>query len=145
MLVQNSTCWSSRIAEVLKVTDDSMSGFPRVWRKNDGTPNAASVPQEDVTKGAPTTKHLGSYPSDKHTVVGPVPQIAPLSHVYGSGHAGGRCGQQPWSAERSAGRRVLASPSLRGSASCWCHIEHRCMWQPACHLCSTMAAMLRYT
>ena len=58
--------------EVLKVTDDSLSAFPRVWRKNYGARNAASVPQEDITKGAPTTTHLGAYPSDKHIVVGPL-------------------------------------------------------------------------
>mmetsp|Transcript_1929 Transcript_1929/g.5736 ORF Transcript_1929/g.5736 Transcript_1929/m.5736 type:complete len:411 (+) Transcript_1929:155-1387(+) len=57
--------------EVLKVTDDSMTAFPRVWRKDDApatSPNAAVLPSEDVDKPAPTTKKLASYPSHKFQI-----------------------------------------------------------------------------
>lgn len=55
-------------SEVLKVTDDSMTAFPRVWRKDEDmatSPNAAVLPREDIDKPAPTTKKLASYPSHK--------------------------------------------------------------------------------
>ena len=51
------------------MADDSLSSFPRAWRKADAAPNAAVLPEEDVTKAAPTTKKLGLYPSGKHVVV----------------------------------------------------------------------------
>lgn len=56
------------------MTDDSMTAFPRVWRKDDApatSPNAAVLPSEDVDKPAPTTKKLASYPSHKFQIVRP--------------------------------------------------------------------------
>jgi hypothetical protein len=54
--------------ELLKTTDDSLSAFPRVWRKDDAAPNSALLPEEDITKSAPTTKKLGTYPSQQYLV-----------------------------------------------------------------------------
>lgn len=58
--------------EVLKLTDDSVTAFPRVWRKDHNiatSPNAAMLPEEDMAKPAPTTKKLSSYPSHKYQLV----------------------------------------------------------------------------
>lgn len=57
------------------MTDDSLSAFPRVWRKNDAAPNAALLPEEDITKSAPTTKKLGAYPSQEYLVVRCCPSL----------------------------------------------------------------------
>ena len=60
---------------MLKVTDDSMTAFPRVWRKDEDiatSPNAAVLPDEDMNKPAPTTKKLASYPSHKFQLVPPL-------------------------------------------------------------------------
>ncbi len=54
------------------MTDDSMTAFPRVWRKDEDmatSPNAAVLPREDIDKPAPTTKKLASYPSHKFQMV----------------------------------------------------------------------------
>lgn len=55
-------------AEVLKVTDDSLSAFPRVWRKADDG-NTATLPEEDIVKAAPTSKSVGAHPSKKFVLV----------------------------------------------------------------------------
>ena len=62
-------CYTPVRAEVLKVTDDSLSAFPRVWRQADAAPNSAQLAQEDIVKAAPTSKKLGAYPSERITSV----------------------------------------------------------------------------
>ena len=66
---------------MLKTADDSLSAFPRVWRKNDEAANAALLPEEDLTKSPPTTKKLGLYPSHQILVVRvPMPIIICIGH-----------------------------------------------------------------
>jgi hypothetical protein len=56
-------------AEILKVTDDSLSAFPRVWRKAEEQGIGATLPEEDITKAAPTSKGLAAHPSKKFVLV----------------------------------------------------------------------------
>ena len=56
-------------AEILKTTDDSLSAFPRVWRKAEEHGVGAVLPEEDITKAAPTSKHLAAHPSRKFVLV----------------------------------------------------------------------------
>lgn len=50
------------------MTDDSMTAFPRVWRKADDG-GAAMLPEEDITKAAPSSKSLSAHPSKKFVLV----------------------------------------------------------------------------
>lgn len=62
----------SYVTEMLRMADDSVTAFPRVWRKDENvatSPNAAVLPEEDMAKPAPTTKKLASYPSHKFQLV----------------------------------------------------------------------------
>lgn len=72
-------------AAVLKLSDDSVTAFPRVWRKDENiatSPNAAVLPDEDMARPAPTTKHLASYPSHKFQMVRPyMNNITPILPV----------------------------------------------------------------
>ena len=56
-------------AEVLKTTDDSLSAFPRVWRKAEEHGIGATLPEEDITKAAPSSKSLAAHPSKKFVLV----------------------------------------------------------------------------
>jgi hypothetical protein len=56
-------------AEILKTTDDSLSAFPRVWRKAEEHGVGATLPEEDITKAAPTSKSLAAHPSKKFVLV----------------------------------------------------------------------------
>jgi hypothetical protein len=56
--------YSKATDEILKTTDDSLSAFPRVWRKGEEGMGAV-LPAEDITKAAPTSKSLAAHPSRK--------------------------------------------------------------------------------